>query len=633
MLRRTFPVLFLAKSLLLFLIGSGQTGYAQTCPYFERDTIFQWSGDPTAFDDWEINQSSDGAQWQVDAGDLMGLLPPQDGNWIYVSEADSNQLSKAVLVSPAWNLRGLRTLELSFFLNLQTFQGAGLACVEVLANNEWHCIFLLEEDYYGQVSVKMDEFAGQEVKLRFTFDDEGEWSWGMGLDDIALSGRPGSCGDGICEEGDCPEDCAVPETPPAWIPVHQDLYGQMVQYQRFARGDRCDDCSEPVELGFALSLYGKEYQAAFLNTNGNLTFEGPHYEYTPLPFCLEGPTMIAPFFADVDLNYGGDIWYYGDPEGHYFIITWMEVGYFGCPQPDCDQKNTFQAILTDGSVRTVGDYVLPQGANVLFSYQDMQWTTGTSSEGVRGFGGAAATVGVNQGDGQHCQDYGTFDRAGLAYFGNSRRDGCPPNEVGHLRGRTLAFNSTNGEQLTPREGLSLDGEWRAETVQLTWTTEVPNRWDYFLIESGSDSTNLQQVAMVPAIFPDHLPAGTFAYELPSVQQGATWYAVTGIDVQGQLQASNPILLAPGLNTPAVQLLSVGPNPIQGPLQVRLQAFETVRSSWQVTDMKGVPLLQGAWDLQPGLAEQVLRLPDLPAGTYMFTVRAGDSVQYRYLVQP
>ena len=69
-------------------------------------------------------------------------------------------------------------------------------------------------------------------------------------------------------------------------------------------------------------------------------------------------------------------------------------------------SGTFQVILTDGSIRAVGDYLLPLGANVLFNYGDMQWTTGSSSGGTDGFGGSPATVGLNLGDGQTCQDYG-----------------------------------------------------------------------------------------------------------------------------------------------------------------------------------------------------------------------------------
>jgi hypothetical protein len=47
----------------------------------------------------------------------------------------------------------------------------------------------------------------------------------------------------------------------------------------------------------------------------------------------------------------------------------------------------------------------------------MQWTTGDASSGVGGFGGAPATVGVNQGDGIHYFQVGTFDHAGGSFDG------------------------------------------------------------------------------------------------------------------------------------------------------------------------------------------------------------------------
>jgi hypothetical protein len=58
-----------------------------------------------------------------------------------------------------------------------------------------------------------------------------------------------------------------------------------------------------------------------------------------------------------------------------------------------DKLNDFQLILTDGS-----DPLLPNGNNIAFCYGDMQWTTGSASQCVGGFGGdifssSASTMG------------------------------------------------------------------------------------------------------------------------------------------------------------------------------------------------------------------------------------------------
>ena len=39
--------------------------------------------------------------------------------------------------------------------------------------------------------------------------------------------------------------------------------------------------------------------------------------------------MIAPYYADLDLTNGGHIDYYVDPAGHYLVVAWTDVAYFG----------------------------------------------------------------------------------------------------------------------------------------------------------------------------------------------------------------------------------------------------------------------------------------------------------------
>ena len=66
-----------------------------------------------------------------------------------------------------------------------------------------------------------------------------------------------------------------------------------------------------------------------------------------------------------------------------------------------------QLIITDGN-----DPIITPGNNVQFCYKDMQWTTGAASQGVNGFGGTPATVGVNRGNGVDYIQIGRYDQAG-----------------------------------------------------------------------------------------------------------------------------------------------------------------------------------------------------------------------------
>lgn len=221
-----------------------------------------------------------------------------------------------------------------------------------------------------------------------------------------------------------------------WVAPGTDLNGDSVDYRFFNRRTKCDDCSEQIDLPFRFSFYGQEYQTVYLNANGNLTFGEASSEYTPEAFCLIGPKMIAPFYADVDLNQCGEINYYVD--AHSLIISWLDVCHYLANGTPTGLQNTFQLILTDGHYTHIRTHALPQRASVLFNYRDMQWTTGHSSGGVQGLGGQPATVGINQGDGLRCFAYGTFDHEGRD-FATEIASG-----VSHLDHRYIAWNGHDG---------------------------------------------------------------------------------------------------------------------------------------------------------------------------------------------
>jgi hypothetical protein len=144
----------------------------------------------------------------------------------------------------------------------------------------------------------------------------------------------------------------------------------------------------PVNLGWNFSLFGTIYNKVYINNNGNITFNAGLSAYTPGGFPITTP-MIAAFWADVDTRNpaSGSAWYKVYPDR--LVVTWNYVGYFS---NHADKKNTFQLVI---KANTDPGFT---GNDVLFSYDDMQWTTGDVSGGTNGFGGSAATVGVNRGN-------------------------------------------------------------------------------------------------------------------------------------------------------------------------------------------------------------------------------------------
>lgn len=620
--------------LILGWMGSHNLAKAQTdCPFYQQDTLLWMDGTATDLAPWTLEAPSDGGSWQVDSGDLGGLVNPGEGSWVYVTESQEDNIGHAELRSPLLDGTIMANdLILSFSMVLETYQGAGLAWVAVYDGVEWVKVMELGEDYYGDVEIQLGEFAGEPIQISFAFDDEGAWSWGMGIDNVLLRGRTATCGDGICEPGEnCYEDCPAVTTAPGWIQVGENLTENDVRYTRFAKGDACDDCSEEISLGFEFEFYDDTYTNAFINANGNITFEAANNSFTPEPFCQEGPDMLAAFFADVDLDAGGEIWYYADEAGHYLIVSWIQVGYYGCESGSCDQTNTFQVILTDGTIREIGGVVMPEQANVLFSYAEMGWTTGTGSGGSFGFWGAPATVGINLGDGQTCQDVGTFNRPGRAYYGNSQDLGCPPNEVNYLEGKSLTLDGSTGEIVEPSYQLSLLGEQKEGKHILLWSTERPDDWDYFTIEGGNDSLLAGEIAMIQAESQAQMPAGIFSFQPETVIQ-SSWYRVTGISRSGTFHRSNWISMDTKNVTQPFEFVGLGPNPMTGPLRARLQIQEASTLAWRITSMNGQILTEGQWEAQAGLLEQEIPLPELPAGTYVFTVRSKDAMKYRYVVK-
>ena len=181
-----------------------------------------------------------------------------------------------------------------------------------------------------------------------------------------------------------------------------------------AMGPNDDFSSNLITLPFQFNLYGQFYSDCYINNNGNVSFNAPYGTYSANPFPTAGFTMVAPFWADVDtrgedgngLN-GGTVKYKITPTAMF--VNWTEVGYFAS---QTDKHNTFQLIITDGT-----DPVIGVGNNVAFCYKEMEWTTGSASQGVGGFGGIPSTVGANEGNGTDFIQFTRNDHEGVDYDG------------------------------------------------------------------------------------------------------------------------------------------------------------------------------------------------------------------------
>jgi hypothetical protein len=138
---------------------------------------------------------------------------------------------------------------------------------------------------------------------------------------------------------------------------------------------------------FAFPFFGASETAAFVNSDGNVTFRQPDRASTArnVTRVLSGPARVALFFADLDPSAGGSVWL--NATASEFTVTWCDVkGY------DSANTTTAQAtLLPDGSVEmryattvTLTDAIvgLSPGATTAFTAADL-------TAGAQGSPGAA----------------------------------------------------------------------------------------------------------------------------------------------------------------------------------------------------------------------------------------------------
>ncbi len=227
-----------------------------------------------------------------------------------------------------------------------------------------------------------------------------------------------------------------------------------------------------IALPFNFCFYGTSQTNMYINNNGNISFGTSYGTFSANPFPDPNFVMVAPFWADVDTRGTGEVWY--KITSTYAIIRWHNVGYYST---QTDKINDFQLIITDGN-----DPIIPGGNNIAFCYGDMQWTTGSASNGIGGFGGIAATVGANYGDGVAFAQFGQFDHAGSDYDGPFNNvDG-----ISWLDNQSFIFNGcVNNANLSPIADNALA---ICDTIQICVGDTFPFAVSFLSPEQGQITT-------------------------------------------------------------------------------------------------------------------------------------------------
>ena len=115
-----------------------------------------------------------------------------------------------------------------------------------------------------------------------------------------------------------------------------------------------DDDSASLTLPFPFPFYTGAQSAAFVNSDGNITFGEGDNASTPrsVSRLLTGPPRVAPFLADLDPSAGGGV--YAQTGTDAVTITWCAIPSFGS-----EETATVQAsLLPSGVVEMTFDAVI-----------------------------------------------------------------------------------------------------------------------------------------------------------------------------------------------------------------------------------------------------------------------------------
>ncbi len=158
----------------------------------------------------------------------------------------------------------------------------------------------------------------------------------------------------------------------------------------------------PIFGAQGINFFGHYYTGFYLNNNGSVTFNTATSSFTPT--AITGSTsnpVIAAYWADIDTR-GGTVtpsaggtstgsnllWYDLDPITHTFTATWDDVGYYSS---QTNKLNAFQISIHE--INEQGDF------DIIYRYENIDWTTGGASGGSNGLGGTPARAGYSAGNG------------------------------------------------------------------------------------------------------------------------------------------------------------------------------------------------------------------------------------------
>ncbi len=149
-----------------------------------------------------------------------------------------------------------------------------------------------------------------------------------------------------------------------------------------------------------ISYFGTSYTDIYINSNGAIVFGSSNNSYNQGAQSLSDPALM-PFFSDLDMTKGGEIYWDLDPTNGTITVTWDNVSTF-----DSSGSNSFQVILT-----ATGD----GGFDVEYIYENIGSATVSGNVATAGYSdGTSLVPSDGSGDATTMEGYPTYDFGGGA---------------------------------------------------------------------------------------------------------------------------------------------------------------------------------------------------------------------------
>lgn len=240
-----------------------------------------------------------------------------------------------------------------------------------------------------------------------------------------------------------------------------------------------DDVSVNVNLtsvfgASGVNVFGTNYTSVYVNSNGLLTFGTANVSYTPGGLSALGYPSIAPFWTDIDITKGGDIFWDLDPATGKVTITWSNVAAYSGAGTD-----SFQVILSNDGSGQMG---------VEFIYQNIGFTNGYAGD---------ATAGISNGTGTQALLEGSNNAAFLSTYANNDFDVSQPTGVyamhfsasgAALYGDGIVDGSSGGDLIDSSYAGDLQGD-RVDNNDAVGYNGTTGNDDYIRAGHGNDTVN------------------------------------------------------------------------------------------------------------------------------------------------